>query len=132
MRISRLDHLVLTVADAERSAAFYRDVLGMREAPAEPGRHAVAFGPSKINFHEHGHGSAPHAQAPTPGGADFCLVLEGTTLGEARTELAAHGVPVEEGPVTRVGALGSMTSLYLRDPDGNLIELAVYAGEDDD
>ncbi|MDX6743843.1 VOC family protein [Actinocorallia sp. A-T 12471] len=130
MRISRLDHLVLTVADVERSAAFYRDVLGMRDAPAEPGRRAVAFGPSKINFHQCGDGR-PDAKAPTPGSADVCFVLEGATLAEVSAALGVHGVAVE-GPVARVGALGSMTSLYLRDPDGNLVELAVYAGEDDD
>ena len=125
IRISRLDHLVLTVADIERTARFYEQVLGMERVVFGQGRQALAFGTSKINLHQSGHEFAPHAVRPVPGSADLCLV---TTVPPARVlaSLTAHGVAVEEGPVARTGALGPMTSVYIRDPDGNLIEISSY------
>jgi catechol 2,3-dioxygenase-like lactoylglutathione lyase family enzyme len=125
IRISRLDHLVLTVADIERTACFYEQVLGMERVVFGQGRQALAFGTSKINLHQSGHEFAPHAVRPVPGSADVCLV---TTVPPTRVlaSLTAHGVAVEEGPVARTGALGPMTSVYIRDPDGNLIEISSY------
>ncbi|MGW2864796.1 VOC family protein [Streptomyces sp. NPDC001205] len=123
--ITSLDHLVLTVADIERSVGFYERVLGMRAVTFGDGRRALAFGNSKINLHAAGHELLPHAARPTPGSADLCLLADAPhhTISAA---LAAQGVPVEEGPVPRTGALGPITSTYVRDPDGNLIEISTY------
>ena len=123
MRIDRLDHLVLTVADLDRTVVFYRDVLGMQEVSFGEGRRAVAFGHSKINLHLAGHEFEPKACRPTPGSADLCLVTE-DPLEQVQSELAGHGVGVEEGPVQRTGARGPLRSVYLRDPDGNLVEIS--------
>lgn len=123
MRIDRLDHLVLTVADPDRTIAFYRDVLGMEEVTFGVGRKALAFGSSKINLHRAGHEFEPKADRPTPGSADVCLITT-TPLDQVRDELAAHGVPVEEGPVERTGARGPLLSVYVRDPDANLVEIS--------
>lgn len=125
--ITGLDHLVLTVADLNRTIAFYQQVLGMQPITFGQGRRALAFGPSKINLHQAGHEFGPHAACPVPGSADLCLVTS-TPLDEVVAHLAATGVTVEEGPVPRTGAQGPMTSVYIRDPDQNLIELASYPG----
>jgi catechol 2,3-dioxygenase-like lactoylglutathione lyase family enzyme len=121
--IERLDHLVLTVADIERTVAFYRDVLGMRPETFRDGRTALHFGQSKINLHQAGQEFEPHARNPVAGSADLCF-LAAEPLDAVVARLAAHGVPVEEGPVRRTGATGPLRSVYLRDPDGNLIELS--------
>lgn len=127
IRITGLDHVVLTVADQDRAIAFYRDVVGMRPVSFGGGRWALEFGPSKINLHETGHEIAPHAARPVPGSADFCLVTI-TPLDEVRAHLRAHGVAIEAGPALRTGARGPMTSVYIRDPDRNLVEIASYEG----
>ncbi|WP_174551806.1 VOC family protein [Herbidospora mongoliensis] len=125
IRIDRLDHFVLTVADIPRAIAFYRDVLGMDAVTFGEGRDSLHFGASKINLHQAGHEFSPHALNPAPGTADLCLI---TTSPPARVaaRLKAHGIEIEEGPVRKTGALGPMTSLYVRDPDQNLIEVASY------
>ena len=125
MRIDRLDHLVLTVASIEAAAEFYTRVLGMEVVTFGAGRTALAFGTSKINLHEAGKEFEPKARRPTPGSADICLIVE-DGITEVMAELAAAGVDTEEGPVPRTGATGPITSCYLRDPDGNLIELSNY------
>ncbi|GIH97725.1 DUF6817 domain-containing protein [Planobispora siamensis] len=125
VRIASLDHLVLTVADISRTIDFYRDALGMEPVTFGDGRHALTFGCSKINLHAAGHEIRPHALRPVPGSADLCLITS-SSLGQVAAHLAATGVPVEEGPVSRTGALGPITSLYIRDPDHNLIEIATY------
>lgn len=125
MRITALDHLVLTVADPEATAAFYRRVLGMQRVVFGQGRLALHFGAQKINLHPAAAPLAPHARNPTSGSADLCLRAAGS-LEQSLAHLAACGVTVEEGPVVRTGALGTMHSIYFRDPDGNLIELAHY------
>jgi catechol 2,3-dioxygenase-like lactoylglutathione lyase family enzyme len=125
VRIDRLDHLVLTVADLEATIEFYSHVLGMEVATFADGRKAVAFGNQKINLHQAGHEFEPKASRPTPGSADLCFVSE-TSLETWGSYLAVLGVSVELGPVERTGALGTMRSIYLRDPDGNLIEIANY------
>ncbi|MFF9819726.1 VOC family protein [Streptomyces sp. NPDC014006] len=123
--ISGLDHLVLTVTDVERTIAFYRRVLGMRPVTFGDGRRALSFGSNKINLHRAGGELLPHAARPTPGSADLCLVTE-TPQEQVLAHLAACGVPVEEGRVPRTGALGPILSTYLRDPDGNLVEVSTY------
>lgn len=127
MKIARLDHLVLTVADLEATVDFYTRVLGMSVRAFGGGRLALRFGSQKINLHEAGHEFEPKARRPAPGSADLCFVVE-RPLAEWQEHLAELGVPVIEGPGPRDGALGPMTSLYVRDPDGNLVELASYSG----
>lgn len=123
--VTALDHLVLTVADVERTIDFYVRVLGMRRVVFAGGRLALAFGSSKINLHEVGRELSPHARHPTPGSADLCLVTS-TPQPDVLDHLAACGVPAEMGPVARSGARGPVTSTYVRDPDGNLIEISTY------
>jgi catechol 2,3-dioxygenase-like lactoylglutathione lyase family enzyme len=122
VRIRRLDHFVLTVADPEATVAFY-ERLGMERVEFGDGRLAVRFGDHKINLHQAGRPIQPHARRPTPGSADVCLLVEGT-LDEVERELERAGVVFELGPVPRTGATGPIRSLYLRDPDGNLVELS--------
>lgn len=123
MRIDRLDHLVLTVADVEASVAFYCRVLGMQPVTFGNGRRALVFGHQKINLHPAAAPIVPHAQSPLPGSADLCFIAE-TPLEEVLRHLAACGVAVEDGPVARTGATGPIRSVYFRDPDGNLIEVS--------
>lgn len=128
--IDRLDHLVLTVADIARCAAFYERALGMRierfTPPAGgPERTALRFGAQKINLHQAGAEFEPKAAAPTPGSADLCFIAA-APLAAVRAHLEAVGVAIESGPVARTGATGPISSLYLRDPDRNLIEISVY------
>ncbi|HYW25193.1 MAG TPA: VOC family protein [Terriglobales bacterium] len=125
MRITRLDHLVLTVADLEATVEFYTRALGMTVRAFAGGRLAMRFGDQKINLHEAGREFEPKARVPAPGSADLCFVVE-QPLSEWQEHLEELGVPVIAGPVPRDGALGPMTSIYARDPDGNLIELATY------
>jgi catechol 2,3-dioxygenase-like lactoylglutathione lyase family enzyme len=125
MDIDRLDHLVLTVADIEATLDFYTRVLGMRAETFGEGRRALVFGRQKVNLHQAGREFSPRAAHATPGSADFCLITE-TPLAQVQEELAAHGVPIEVGPVPKQGALGPMQSVYVRDPDANLVEIAVY------
>jgi catechol 2,3-dioxygenase-like lactoylglutathione lyase family enzyme len=123
MKIDSLDHLVLTVADVDASCAFYRRVLGMDVVTFAGGRKALAFGSQKINLHPHGREFEPKARAPTPGSADVCL-LTSVAIEEVVAHLEAERVPIIEGPVRRTGATGPIRSIYFRDPDGNLIEVA--------
>ncbi|MGC9419589.1 MAG: VOC family protein [Rhodovulum sp.] len=126
-QVSALDHLVLTVTDPEASLAFYTRVLGMRAQRFLPSdgstRTALLFGAQKINLHVAGAEFAPHARAPRPGSADLCF-LSPAPLWDWRAHLGALGVTVEEGPMPRTGATGPILSIYVRDPDGNLIEIA--------
>jgi catechol 2,3-dioxygenase-like lactoylglutathione lyase family enzyme len=125
MRIERIDHLVLTVADVERTVVFYTVVLGLEAVTFDDGRRALAFGDQKINLHEAGREIDPKAARPTPGSADLCLIADAPP-DEIANWFGIRGVAIEEGPVMRTGALGAITSFYLRDPDGNLIEISSY------
>jgi catechol 2,3-dioxygenase-like lactoylglutathione lyase family enzyme len=124
-QLEQLDHLVLTVASIEATEDFYTEVLGM-EATINAGRHSLAFGMQKINLHQRGHEIDPKASHPTPGSADLCFITE-NSIAEVMEYLAAMRVHIEEGPVERLGALGKMQSVYIRDPDRNLIEIAKYS-----
>lgn len=117
-----LDHLVLTVADIAATIAFY-ETLGMTAVTFGEGRHALAFGAQKINLHRAGAEFEPKAARPTPGSADLCLLVAEPVEAVARA-LAGAGIAVEAGPVARTGATGPIRSIYLRDPDGNLVELS--------
>lgn len=123
MRIDRLDHLVLTVADIPRTCDFYRQVLGMAVVSFGEGRTALAFGRQKINLHQQGREFEPKALRPTPGSADLCFITA-TPLVAVAEHLQVCGIAIEMGPVARTGATGPLRSLYVRDPDGNLIEIA--------
>jgi len=125
MRIDRLDHLVLTVADVGRTLEFYQRVLGMQALTFAGGRRALRFGNAKINLHQAGQEFEPKAARPVPGSADLCLI-SCDPLPAVCAELAACGVAIEEGPVARTGATGAIRSVYIRDPDGNLIEISNY------
>ncbi len=123
MRIDRLDHFVLTVASIERTCDFYGRVLGMEVTTFGSGRKALQFGRQKINLHEAGREFEPKAQRPTPGSADFCLITA-SLIEDVVRHLNQLDVPIEEGPVPRTGASGPILSVYLRDPDRNLIEIS--------
>ena len=125
MRLDRLDHLVLTVADIDATVRFYADVLGMEKVVFGEGRVALAFGRQKINLHQKGAEFEPKAHVPTPGSADFCFIAT-TPLEQVIAELCVQNIAIEIGPVERTGATGRMISVYLRDPDDNLIEISNY------
>lgn len=122
MPIAALDHLVLTVASIDETVIFY-ERLGMRAESFGDRRLALRFGQQKINLHQAGAEFEPHALRPLPGSADLCFLVEGS-LDDVARELADADVAVELGPVQRLGAVGTMESLYVRDPDGNLVELS--------
>ena len=121
--VESLDHLVLTVRDPGATVRFYVEGLGMRLETFGEGRKALHFGRQKINLHVAGHEFEPKAAHPTPGSADLCFLTE-RPLGEISRRLEALGHPIIEGPVARTGATGAITSIYARDPDDNLIEIA--------
>ena len=126
IKIDRLDHLVLTVKDIEKSSKFYSTVLGMEIIEFKEGRKALKFGHSKINLHEVGKEFEPHAKTPMSGSADLCFITQ-TSISKVQKKLEKLKVPIEEGPVERSGALNKpILSIYIRDPDGNLIELSNY------
>lgn len=127
MRVDRIDHFVLTVADIQATSAFYEKVLGMETVEFADGRKALSFGGQKINLHRKGAEFLPNAGKATPGSADFCLTT-GVPLEQVVAHLAVLGVTVEEGPVRRTGARSPLLSVYIRDPDGNLIEIANEIG----
>jgi catechol 2,3-dioxygenase-like lactoylglutathione lyase family enzyme len=125
--VDRIDHFVLTVTDLAASLRFYERVLDARIVPPHQGQGptAIAFGRQKINLHVRGHEFEPKARVPTVGAGDFCLITE-AAIETVEQHLKACGVAIEVGPVPRMGALGKMTSVYFRDPDGNLVEVAKY------
>lgn len=125
--INAIDHLVLTTSDMDATIVFYRDALGMAARGFETAdgstRWALYFGVQKINLHQAGAEFIPHAAAPTPGSADLCFLSQ-TPIADWITHLSAQGVTIIEGPVPRSGATGPIESIYIRDPDGNLIEVS--------
>ncbi|MDO4908136.1 VOC family protein [Neisseria sp.] len=125
MKTAALDHLVLTVADIEQTITFYTQVLGMEETTFGEGRKALRFGSQKINLHQKGAEVLPNAQNAACGTADLCLLSE-TPLPQVLAELQQHGIEPLSGIVPRTGATGAIESIYLRDPDGNLLEISRY------
>nr|XP_006632916.1 PREDICTED: glyoxalase domain-containing protein 5 [Lepisosteus oculatus] len=125
IQIHGLDHLVLTVRSVPDSLAFYSRVLGMEVVTFQGNRKALRFGSHKLNLHQAGQEVEPKALRPTPGSVDLCLVTH-TPLPAVTRHLQGCGVTVEQGPVMRTGAVGPITSVYFRDPDGNLIEVSNY------
>ena len=125
MEVSHLDHLVLTVRDITRTVKFYEQALGMKKIIFNGDRVALSFGRQKINLHEYGNEFEPKAHETRPGTADLCLITQ-TPINEAKNHLERLGLEIIEGPVSRTGATGTITSIYVRDPDKNLIEVANY------
>jgi len=123
--IDRIDHIVLTVRDITATCRFYTQILGMREITFAGSRKALVFGNQKINLHKAGQEFEPKAHRPTPGAADLCLITT-TPISDVISHLRAHEVEIIEGPAHRTGASGPITSVYCRDPDLNLIEVANY------
>lgn len=125
MNIARLDHLVLTVADIERTCAFYAKVLGMEPVTFGAGRTALHFGQQKINLHPADNIPGLVADQPTPGSGDLCFITE-VPMAEVVAHLERCGVPIVAGPGPRAGAIGTIRSVYIRDPDQNLVEISNY------
>ena len=123
MKISKIDHLVLTVTDIEKTASFYVSVLGMVKEVFGDGRIALKCGSQKINLHELGKEFEPKANKPMPGSADLCFITH-TPLDDAMAHVKRCGIEIIEGPVERTGTNGPLRSFYFRDPDQNLIEVA--------
>lgn len=129
MKVIGFDHLVLTVASIERTVAFYTRALGMTHEVFGPDkRSALRFGPHKINLHQADNMFSPRAAHPMPGSGDICLLVDDFEAIEA--QLTACGVPILVSPSERTGARGTLRSIYLRDPDGNLVELSTYKDAD--
>ena len=130
MEIEAIDHIVLTVRDIASTCLFYTDVLGMKEVTGEDGRKALKFGWQKINLHTQQTDIQPQAEWAMPGSVDICL-LSRTPLKEVIEELNKKGVKIIVGPVERSGANGPIRSVYLRDPDENLVEICNYINQTD-
>lgn len=123
MHIQSLDHLVLTVTDIKATLSFYRDILGMEVQKFGQGRQALCFGTQKINLHQQGAEITPHATHPTPGSADICL-LTTDSMAAIIAHLQKNHIDILTGPAWRTGACSPILSVYVRDPDGNLVEIA--------
>lgn len=128
MKISKIDHLVLTVASISVTCDFYERILGMTAIEFADNRKALSFGRYKFNLHQHNNEFEPKAKLPTPGSADLCLITDSSEQ-EILSHLNAENIDIKQGPVQRTGANGSITSFYIRDPDENLIEIATYTGQ---
>jgi catechol 2,3-dioxygenase-like lactoylglutathione lyase family enzyme len=125
MQIKNIDHIVLTVTDIAKTIEFYTTVLGLELETFKENRKALKFGTQKINLHQKGNEFEPKALYPTTGSADLCFITT-TPVEEVLLELKAKGIPIVEGIVDRTGANGLIESIYIRDPDNNLIELSNY------
>ncbi|WP_426455818.1 VOC family protein [Acinetobacter sp. KB005] len=123
MKISHLDHLVLTVSNIETICHFYQTVLGFEVITFKGNRKALKFGHQKINLHQLGNEFEPKALHPTPGSADLCFISD-TPISEVVAHLNQLNIQIEEGPIERTGAMHPILSVYIRDPDQNLIEIS--------
>lgn len=124
--IDHLDHLVLTTANEDACVRFYVEAMGMTLEVFGAGRKAFRFGQQKINLHVKGHEFEPKAEVPTPGSLDLCFIAS-VPLDAVVARLGEKGVPIVEGPVVRTGATSRIRSVYVRDPDLNLIEISELA-----
>ncbi|HFT2470541.1 TPA: VOC family protein [Providencia stuartii] len=123
--INHLDHLVLTTTDQNACIDFYTHVLKMKLITFSEQRYALQFGQQKINIHQYGKEFEPKAHLPVPGSLDLCFISN-TPINQIMTFIQQQGVEIIEGPVKRTGAMGEILSIYIRDPDLNLIEIANY------
>ena len=126
--IDHIDHIVLTTRDLQGCIRFYTDVLGMKlekfRTPTEE-RLALKFGAQKLNVHEWGREFTPRAHVAAPGTLDLCFISS-VPLDQVVARLKQHGIPILDGPVAKTGAQGPIRSVYVRDPDLNLVEISVY------
>ena len=126
--IDRVDHIVLTTRDRDACIRFYTEVLGMKlerfRTPTEE-RLALKFGPQKINLHEWGKEFTPRAHVAVPGSLDLCFIAS-VSLEQVMEKLNAAKIKIIDGPVAKTGAQGPIRSVYVRDPDLNLVEISVY------
>lgn len=123
--IDHVDHIVLTTRDRDACIRFYTEVLGMKLERFLENRLALHFGRQKINLHEWGREFEPKAHVPVPGSLDLCFIAS-VSLEEVVNRLRKAGIEILEGPVAKTGAMGAMRSVYVRDPDLNLVEISVY------
>jgi len=123
--IDHIDHIVLTTRDLQGCIRFYTEILGMKLEKFSEHRLALKFGSQKINVHEWGKEFEPRAHVAAPGTLDLCFVAS-VPLDKVMQELKKAGIPILEGPVKKTGAMGPMQSVYVRDPDLNLVEISVY------
>ncbi|SIS66546.1 Catechol 2,3-dioxygenase [Chryseobacterium ureilyticum] len=125
MVVKNIDHIVLTVADIDKTIEFYTHIMGFEEVTFGDNRKALIFGNQKINLHQKGHEFEPKAEFPTSGSADLCFIAE-TDIHDIFEELKQKNIEIIEGIVDRTGAVGKIKSVYFRDPDQNLIEVSNY------
>ena len=130
LNIHSIDHIVMQAVDIPETIKFYTEILGMTYHQFQPPtggsvRQSLHFGAQKINLHDAGSPFRPHARNPAAGSVDLCFI-SAQPLDEWQIHLAHHGVSVEDGPARKTGANGALMSLYIRDPDGNLIEISNY------
>jgi len=126
--IKSIDHIVLTTRDLEKCVAFYVEVLGMRLENYGAGRIAFRFGDQKFNVHPPGFDASIKARTPTPGSLDLCFLAD-CPLEDVIARLKKHGIAIEEGPSVRTGARFPIRSVYVRDPDDNLVEISMPANQ---
>jgi len=124
--IKSIDHIVITTANLERCLDFYTGALGMQLERFGAGRLALRFGEHKFNVHPPGFDAGIKARVPTPGSLDLCFLAD-VPIVDVMARLRAHGIPIEEGPIERTGARFAIRSVYVRDPDGNLVEISEKA-----
>ena len=122
--IERIDHFVMSVNSIDSAISFYGGILGITIHTFGDNRTALLIGSQKINLHEKDKSFKPHAKYPTVGSADICFIIQGS-MEDMLIHLNQHGISVEKGPVIRSGARHSLISIYIRDPDDNLIELSI-------
>lgn len=126
MEIKNIDHIVLTVANIDKTVVFYTNILGFQVVTFGDNRKALTFGNQKINLHQKGHEFEPKTHEPTCGSADLCFI-SATNIEVVVEELKQKNIEIIEGIVDRTGALGKIRSVYFRDPDMNLIEVSNYS-----
>ena len=121
----KIDHLVLTVKDIDKTVHFYENYLGLKKEAFSGGRIALHFSDGKINLHQYGKEFELKAAVPTPGSADLCFITD-KDIADLMPAFVEKGIEIIKGPVIKIGSQGEINSFYIRDPDNNLIEISNY------